>query len=315
MSNTERRLGRGLDSLISAARADRLDADAIQASGKRIERVGLSRIRPNPFQPRTNFELEPLNELVESLRAHGLMQPIVLRRKPSGFEIVAGERRFRAATELGWDSIDALVVEADDRRMLEWALVENIQREQLSPIELARSLADLIERHGASQADAGKAVGMSRPAVSNHLRLLELPDDLQEMVSRGTLSMGAARALLPLENAEVQRETALAAVAGGWSVRQLEEAVRTHQAAPESAPDTTASPGKRTVRPDAAELAGQIEALLGCKAEVRGTGRKGKLILHYGSREELEGLLRRMTPQQGSQASEHGGLSEDRLTV
>ena len=135
MADQKKRLGRSLESLISAARGQELNMDVVRSSGHRVQSVAVESVSPNPFQPRTEFAIEALNGLVESLRTHGLMQPIVVRKTGDRYEIVSGERRWRASRELGWDAIDAVVIQADDRRMLEWALVENIQREGLGPLE------------------------------------------------------------------------------------------------------------------------------------------------------------------------------------
>src|SRR5688572_1215896 len=233
----EKRLGRGLDFLIKrtsvppapipgAAPEAGVPAPAptllesAPVPGPRV--IALDIISPNPFQPRREFTPEALAELEASIREHGVLQPVVVRPTGGTFQLVAGERRFRASRNLGLKDIPAVVRDVTDRQMLALALVENLQREDLNPIETARAYRDLLQTTGLTQEEVAQGVGKSRVAVSNTLRLLDLPDDLQEHVSRGTLSAGHGRALLMTGEAEAMRSLAARILAEGLSVREAE---------------------------------------------------------------------------------------------
>src|SRR5262245_19787224 len=209
----QRRLGRGLDFLLSGG----AEADAGE-----VAQIDLARVRPNPFQPRREFRAEELEELAASIREHGVLQPIIVRPVGEEFEIVAGERRARACQRLGLATIPALVRTATDTQMLELALIENIQRADLNAIEEARAYQSYIQRLDLTQEQAAQRLGRSRPTVANMLRLLDLPPDVQELVSRGTISMGHARALLSLADAESQRALARRIESEHLSVREVE---------------------------------------------------------------------------------------------
>jgi len=292
MTDEKKRLGRSLESLISAARGRELSVDVVEQSGHRIHSVETQNIRANPFQPRKEFSIEALNDLVESLRTHGLMQPIVVRKVGPDFEIVAGERRWRASRELGWNRINAVVIEADDRRMLEWALVENIQRQELGPLELARSFRQLAQEFGLTQDEVGKAVGMSRPAVANTMRLLELPPSVQARVSRGTVSMGAARALLALGTVEEQETVAARIESQGLNVRAVEDLVRA--SVPEKSRQTKPRSSAGSVDPNQKALAEELQELLGTKVGIQGSLEAGRVWIQYHTARELDRLVRRL---------------------
>jgi ParB family chromosome partitioning protein len=189
-----RRLGKGLEALIASASTA---ASQPTAPSSDLQRIPLSRIRPNPFQPRREFDPGELAELESSLKASGLLQPISVRRRGDAYELIAGERRFRAATNLGWTEITAIVRDFDDQTMLVLALVENLQRSDLNPIEEARGYKRLIEDFELTQQQVAEAVGKDRTTVTNLLRVLTLPESVQQMVESGRLSTGHARALLP----------------------------------------------------------------------------------------------------------------------
>jgi ParB family chromosome partitioning protein len=215
-----RRLGRGLEALIPAG------ATGQGAPASDLQRVALSRIRANPFQPRREFDPAELAELEASLKASGLLQPITLRRKGDAFELIAGERRFRAATNLGWTEISAIVRDFDDRTMLVLALVENLQRANLNAIEEARGYRRLIEDFQLTQQQVAEAVGKDRTTITNLLRVLGLPEQVQQLVERGSLTTGHARALLALGPEHSAVRIAEEAVSAGLSVRELEQRVR-----------------------------------------------------------------------------------------
>ena len=219
MSETKR-LGRGLEALLGP-----VSRQQAEAQGTLLE-LPMDAIRPNPYQPRVHMDEAALQELVASLKTSGLLQPVVVRVHGGGYQIIAGERRWRAAQQLGWRKIPAVVKEADDRTLLTLALVENLQRDQLSAIEAARSYQRLIDEFQASPAEVGELVGKDRSTVANALRLLKLPVDVRELVDGGQLSEGHARALLGLNDQAQMSRLARDAVAGGWSVRDTEAKVR-----------------------------------------------------------------------------------------
>ena len=219
MSETKR-LGRGLEALLGPI--SRQDAEA---SGALLE-LPVQSIRPNPYQPRARLDEPQFSELVASLGTAGLLQPIVVRKHLDGYQLIAGERRWRAAQKLGWQKIAAVIKEADDRTLLTLALVENLQRDNLSAIEEATSYQRLIEEFQLTQADVARLVGRDRSTVANASRLLKLPPDVTEMVDRGRLSEGHARALLALSDRGQITRLAQLAADQGWSVREREAQVR-----------------------------------------------------------------------------------------
>ncbi len=220
-SDKPRRLGRGLDALIPGSASSSPTTPASD-----LQRIPISRVRPNPFQPRRQFDNAELAELEASLKASGLLQPITVRRQGDAFELIAGERRLRAATNLGWTEISAIVREFDDQTMLVLALVENLQRSSLNPIEEARGYRRLIEEFRLTQQQVGEAVGKDRTTVTNLLRVLSLPEGIQEKVESGVLSLGHARALLAATGSPELGRLAEEAASQKLSVRELEQRVR-----------------------------------------------------------------------------------------
>ncbi len=221
MAKSERRLGKGLGALLG----EYVDED-VEPEGP-VRELPVARIRPNPYQPRSDFGEEGLERLVESIRENGLLQPLVVRPAEDGeWEIVAGERRFRALRELGRESAPVVVRELTDRQMLVLALVENLQRENLSPLEEARGFRQLMRDFDLTQAEVAERVGRDRTTVSNTIRLLRLPDAVRELVEDGAVSEGHGRAILGLESEEQQVELAREVVGRGLSVRETERRVR-----------------------------------------------------------------------------------------
>jgi len=216
-----RRLGRGLEALLGPATR----TTSAERNAAPLE-LDVSAIRPNPFQPRTHFDETALNEMVASIQASGLLQPIVVRPRQGGYELIAGERRWRAIQRLGWEKIPAIVKDVDDRTVLTLALIENLQRDDLSPIEEATSYQRLMDEFAVSQAEVARLVGRDRSTVANALRLLKLPAEVRAMVGDGRLSEGHARALLGLNDAGAIEALAMKTVEEGWSVRQVEARVR-----------------------------------------------------------------------------------------
>lgn len=308
MSDRERRLGKGLDSLITAARDKSLSIDVVRKSGHRVQSIPVDAIRPNPFQPRRDFPIEELNGLAESLRLHGLLQPIVLRRNESGYELIAGERRWRAARELGWAQIDGVVVEADDRRMVEWALIENIQRQELGALELAEAFSRMVDRFGMTQEEVARRLNVSRPTVANHIRLLSLPESVRERVSRGTVSMGAARAILSLDGVALQEDAARRVESGELSVRQLEALAR------EPSKESVPARGT-TIDPNLDALGTEIQSILGLRVKTRGNVHRGRIIVHFTSAKQLDGLIRRFRENGGGAPDAPDDADSDAIRV
>lgn len=284
----ERRLGRGLASLITQAPQQ-------EAPPSEIE---VGRIRPNPFQPRTVFERTGLDELATSIRNHGVIQPIALRPAGDGFEIISGERRWRAAQEAGLDRIPAVVrEEVSDQDMLELALVENVQRVDLNPIERAEGFRNMMTALELTQEAVADKVGLKRSTVANHVRLLELPDAVREMVSADLLSMGHARAILGLPGEGQRLELAKVVARQGLSVRETEQRVRS---AGQLTSRAKTAPGMaRSIEPWAAEMQNRMRDSLGTKIAVEnGANYRGRIVIDYYGRDELERIYGILAPRE-----------------
>jgi ParB family chromosome partitioning protein len=288
MASKKPALGRGLSSLIREAVAPSKD----EAAGDRLRQLPIEQMQPGKYQPRSHMDPERLAELAESIKAQGLIQPIIVR--PLGrdrYEIIAGERRWRAAQLAALREVPVVVRESDDHAALAMALIENIQREDLNPLEEALALQRLIDEFHITHQQAAEAVGRSRAAVSNLLRLLELPDAIRAYVERRQLEMGHARALLTLPVAQAL-DLAKQAIAGDWSVRQIERAV---QAAHKGAPAPAKAAAKPKADADIAALERELGEILSTKVAVEaGPKGRGKLVIHYHSLDELEGILERV---------------------
>ena len=275
----QKKLGRGLDFLLSGGNATVPDE---------IVAVDIATIRPNPFQPRREFSEAELAELAASIREHGVLQPIVVRPEGEGFQVIAGERRLRACQHVGLATVPAIVRDADDTQMLELALVENIQRTDLNPMELARAYLAYMQRLDLTQEEVAERLGKSRSGVANMIRLLDLPLDLQELVSRGTLSMGHARALLSLGDAVSQRAMSDKVVAEGWSVRALEAAIQSSQ----NRRPATATPTEPSAKPAHLEdLETQLKVRFGTKVSVEDRSGRGRIVVEYFTPDELNRIL------------------------
>jgi ParB family transcriptional regulator, chromosome partitioning protein len=282
----KRGLGRGLDALLGGGSSDDTVVDVRPAD---LAEIAIADIHRGPFQPRREIRDEGIQELAASIRSQGVMQPIVLRRRVmGGYEIIAGERRWRAAQLAGLDRIPAVVKEVSDDRAVAMALIENIQREDLNPLEEAGALQRLIEEFQLTQQQVADSVGKSRVAVTNLLRLLNLATPVREMLGRGDLEMGHARALLALAASE-QLATARLVVERALSVRQTEALVRKLQA-PRTSPKTRA-PKDADVKQLERELSERIGAPVAISDDGRG---RGKVVITYTSLDELDGILRHL---------------------
>lgn len=285
-----RGLGRGLSALIPEGVS--LAAPAAE------RRVPVSDIHPNPRQPRRYFDERRIAELAESIRQQGVLQPLVVRKADSGYELIVGERRFRAAQRAGLDRVPVIVKEVSDAGSLEMALVENIQREELTPIEEALAYRQLMDEFQLTQEDVAKRVGKSRPAIANLLRVLNLPEEIKEEVDHGSLKVGHARSLLALETPQKQIELARQVIRQNLSVRETETLVaRTVEGtAPATAQDQFPDPEKPVGHVDIYLKAIEEELMreLGTKVRLHTRKKGGKIEIEYYSNQELDSLLARL---------------------
>jgi len=286
-----RRLGRGLEALIPGSPA------SAAAAVSDLQRIPLSRVRQNPYQPRRQFDPAELAELEASLKTSGLLQPITVRRQGDAFELIAGERRLRAATNLGWSEISAIVRDFDDRTMLVLALVENLQRSNLNAIEEARGYRKLIEEFRLTQQQVAEAVGKDRTTVTNLLRVLSLPDKVQQMVEGGAISTGHARALLALNDAQHSLRLANETVDQALSVRELERRVR-ELIKPETTPapagkGTPAASGKPApTDPAVRRIEDDLRRYLQTDVKLHASGgNQGRIEVSFYSNDDLDRIL------------------------
>ena len=272
----KRGLGRGLSALIP-------DIETI--SGQQVRELPTDEILPNPFQPRKRFDKLKLAELAESIKQHGIVQPLVVRQKDNDYELVVGQRRLEAARILGLERVPVIVNALEDIEMVQVALIENLQREDLDAIEEAGAYSRLIDEFGMTQEELAKVLGRSRPTITNTIRLLNLSPNVQENVSRGTISMGHARALLALEEAQTQVAACRQVVEKGLSVRQTEELVR---GAGRKKPSSRRK--KTQADPWLQELETNLKHALTTGVRIRPGRRGGKIEIEYYSPEDLERL-------------------------
>jgi ParB family transcriptional regulator, chromosome partitioning protein len=279
----KRGLGRGLDALLGATARPQ----AVEAAPGEVHAIPVHKIRRSRFQPRADISAEALQDLAASIRAQGVVQPVVLRTMADGeFELIAGERRWRAAQIAGLDEIPAVVRDVPDQAALAIALIENIQREDLSPLEEANALQRLAEEFELTHQEVAEAVGRSRVAVTNLLRLLELPAEVKRMLQERQIEMGHARALLGLKEVSQQIDAARRVVSKGLSVRETEVLIRRLQGG------QTTGGRERRADPDVLRLQDDLSQRLGASVTLQpGQKGKGKLVIHYNSLEELDGIL------------------------
>lgn len=274
-------LGRGLDSIF-------LDNSEESSNGVRMLR--LSDMGPRADQPRKSFDNESLSALADSIATHGLIEPIIVRESQGGFyEIVAGERRWRAAKMAGLGEVPAIIADYDDRKTAEIALIENIQREDLNPVEEAMGYRALMEEYGLSQEAIAKRIGKSRPAVTNTLRLLDLPENVVTMLARGDISAGHARALLGLNDQSGAHPMALLIVKKGISVRETEEMVRRANRTVKTEPKSSSPDGVDYI----ARLEKKAQAVLGRKVAIK-NGKTKRIELTFENDDDLEALLTKL---------------------
>ena len=295
--NKDRGLGKGLGALLGDAALKTQEGGSVM--------LPISQVEPGIKQPRKRFDEESLSDLAESIRTHGLIQPLTVRRLSSGYyQIIAGERRWRASKQAGLTEVPAVVIEADDRKVMELGLIENLQREDLNPIEEAGGYKVLVEEYGLTQEEVAQQVGKSRSTVANAMRLLAPPDAVRMLLEEGRLSAGHARAILSVPGGELQKRLAQKVVEEDLSVRQTEAmAKRISQAAEEAEEEPAPTPDPMKIYRDAA--AKDLSARLGRKVSIVQGAKKGRVELEYYGDEDLTVLLEALEQTSGGK----GGTS------
>lgn len=295
MAVARRGLGRGLEALIPSTPAEAEAAGLEQVSGASFSELPVDAIKPNARQPRTVFDEDELAELVHSIREVGLLQPIIVRPDGSnGFELIMGERRLRATKAAGLDTIPAIVRETADEDMLRDALLENLHRSQLNPLEEAAAYQQLLDDFGCTHEELADRIGRSRPQISNTLRLLRLSPAVQRRVAAGVLSAGHARALVSVSSPEIQDRLAQRVVAEGLSVRALEEIVTV---SPETERRSARRPGGRLHAPKLADLAARLSDRFDTRVRVDLGRSKGRITVEFATVEDLERIVDLMDPR------------------
>lgn len=296
--STKKGLGRGLGALLGDT-ALQMEENAVDPA-----RISIYKIEPNPLQPRKQFDELELQALADSITANGLIQPLALRRLPNGYyQIIAGERRWRACRLAGLEEVPAVILEADDQKAMELALIENLQRQDLNPVEEALGYQSLMQDYALTQEQVAQQVGKSRPAIANALRLLQLPEEILDVLASGALSAGHARALLQLQDAHLQAIAAQKITALDLSVRQAERLCKqmSHEAAPKAEPEAAAPLEVDYI----AECEAALSRQLGRGVKIINGKRKGRFELEFYGQEDLQRLLELL-----SAIPAEGGTSE-----
>lgn len=281
--------GLALNAVAGGPAAVAVEMDFGPDDTKRVLEVSVNDIVPNPHQPRIHFSEEKLAELGESIRQHGILQPLIVTKNEKGtYELIAGERRFQAAKSVGLKTVPAIVREAREQEKFELAIIENVQRHDLNPIEEAKAYRKLMDEFGLSQEDVARKMGKSRSAIANISRLLQLPVEIQRAVAEGKISEGHAKAILALDNPEKQRALFDLIVKNGLTVRETEAKAR----------ETSARPHKRTIAadPTVREKEERLAEIFGTKVRINKAGRGGKIVIEYYGDEDLAHLMEKLTP-------------------
>lgn len=284
-----RGLGKGLEALFSNSEIDTQEISVTkkeESEEKGISFININEIKPNQNQPRKSFNEEKLEELAASIIENGLIQPVILRKADKGYEIVAGERRWRACRKAGLKEIPCIIREFTDEQNMLIAIIENMQREDLNPIEEAEGLNQMIVNFGMTQEQVSKSVGKSRPYITNALRLLKLPSEIREMLLANQLSAGHARAIAGIGDTEKQIQLAEYAIKEGLSVREIEKIIKE-----ENAPKKKISRKKAEKSADVRKVEDDLKQIMGTKVNLNQSGKKGKIEIEYYSRDELERLI------------------------
>jgi ParB family chromosome partitioning protein len=295
----DRKLGKGLTSLFGEGDADQSDVslslveDSIaktkmdEAVNSRLMDLRLSQIYPNKNQPRKRFDEEALEQLAKSIKSEGVVQPVVVRKSGDVYELVSGERRWRASQKAELKTIPAILVDVDDNKSMQIALIENIQREDLNPIEKAKAFRNVVEKTSCTQDELAERIGMDRSTLANFMRLTELPGDVQESVSRGTISMGHARALLALQGEKEQRAFAKKIEKDGISVRKLENMIR-----------LSGRKGGRKTSPSKdpiiTEIADKLSEFFGTRVTIEAGKKRGRILIDYYENSQLNDILTKL---------------------
>jgi ParB family chromosome partitioning protein len=280
MMTDRRALGKGINALIP---------EKEEGSGERIVSLLLGQIKPNPFQPREDFDPQSLEELTQSIKEKGVIQPILVRRSGEDFELIAGERRLKAVTALGYPAIPAIIKEVNDQDSLELALIENIQRQNLNPIEEARAYQYLIDKYQLTQEKISEVLGKSRATVANVLRLLKLPFEIQDELKKGRISYAHGRALLEIEDANKQRRLLQQIISNSLSVRELESLVKTHR--PLRQRRSVAASEKD---PHTALMEERLQHILATKVMIIKRKKRGHIQIEFYSSDDLERIAQKI---------------------
>jgi len=280
-----RALGKGISALIPQ------QAEGVAERTKNIVFLRLDQVKPNPFQPREDFKAEAMEELVQSIREKGVIQPILVRTKGDAYELIAGERRLRAAQILNLPEIPALVKEVEDRDSLELALIENIQRQELNPIEEARAFQYLLEKFQLTQDEISEVMGKARVTITNVLRLLKLPLEVQEEIKNGRLTFGHGKVLLEIEDANLQRRVCQEVIANSLSVRELETIVKTKRL---RNPAKVAARVVSEKEPLVRILEEQLQQALATKVKIAKNRKRGTIAIEFYSQEDLERIVKKV---------------------
>lgn len=273
-------LGRGLEALFT-------DININENNNKELITLDINEISPNPNQPRKLFDSEKIDELAESIKAHGIIQPIIVKAVNSGYEIIAGERRWRAARKAGLKEVPCIIKDIDEQSHMLFAIIENLQREDLNPIEEAKAFDSMLKEYNMTQEDIAKSVGKSRPYIANTLRLLKLSEEIQLLILENKITSGHARALINIEDKQKQKALVLEIIEKGLNVRQTEKAVEENK--------TKGSKKNKSEKirtdPQIINIQEDLKRILGTKVTINHRNRKGTVEIEYYSQEELERLI------------------------
>ncbi len=287
MGQTKKGLGRGLEALLGDLESP-FTEDGTGEASKEVAEISIKLIKPNKSQPRKTFDQEKIEELAASIKEHGVIQPIILRKSGEGYEIVAGERRWRASREAGLKEIPAIVRDITDRENMIFAIIENLQREGLNPVEEAEGFQEMIEQYNLTQEEVSKSVGKSRPYITNQLRLLKLPVEIRKMLTEGQITTGHAKVLITINDEERQIALAEEIILKGLSVRALEKLIKGQ---------TEKNKPAKTLKsktPEAELLERELETKLGTKIKITENGNNGAIEVRYFSIEDRDRIIEMM---------------------